>query len=141
MYVCTCPDFKKRQLPCKHIFAVLGQIRSYDNNVEVQEMKELQSFSVVDSPISPKTLNENNDKNNEISKLQEVFSTITAEWKDKSAEEIRSLRTTLMKATQVERSRIAKIDIVSRINDENRALISQTSQSAPNIKFTKQILF
>ena len=60
---------------------------------------------------------------------------------DKSAEEIRSLRTTLMQTTQVERSRIAKIDIVSRINDENRALISQTSQSAPNIKFTKQILF
>ena len=24
LYVCTCPDFKKRQLPCKHIFAVLG---------------------------------------------------------------------------------------------------------------------
>ena len=46
-----------------------------------------------------------------------------------------------MQTTQVERSRIAKIDIVSRINDENRALISQTSQSAPNIKFTKQILF
>ena len=68
----------------------------------MQEVKELQSFSVVDSPISPKTLDENNDKNNEISKLQELFSTITAEWKDKSAEEIRSLRTTLMQATQVE---------------------------------------
>ena len=82
-----------------------------------------------------------NDKNVKIVKLQNDFTTITAEWKDKSAEEIRSLRTTLMQATQVERSRIAKIDIVSRINDENRALIFQTSQSAPNIKFTKQILF
>ena len=28
LYVCTCYDFRTRQLPCKHIFAILA----YDNN-------------------------------------------------------------------------------------------------------------
>jgi len=133
LYVCTCRDFKTRQLPCKHIFAVLSQVRTYENNTDNMEAQPL---SIVESPISPNIINTNNDKNGEILKLQEVLSSITTEWRDKSVEDIRSLRTTLTQAIQMERARIARIDIVPANNNE---VIS--SQTATNIKFRKQILF
>ena len=108
LYVCTCHDFKTRQLPCKHIFAILSQVCTYENNMGNMEAQPL---SIVKSPISPNIINTNNDKNGEILKLQEVLFSITTEWRDKSVEDIRSLRTTLMQAIQMERIRIARTDI------------------------------
>ncbi len=41
----------------------------------------------------------------------------------------------------MERARIARIDIVTQIADENEARIFQPFQTAPNIKFRKQNIF
>lgn len=133
-YVCTCYDFKKRQLPCKHIFAVLDQIHVHDNYNNM----EAQTFLDIECSTSLNTYDTNNDKNSEILKLQEVFSSIITEWKDKSTEDIRSLRTTLMQVTQMERARIARIDIVPNTADNNDM---KNSQIASNIKFRKQNIF
>ncbi|CAG8837563.1 3740_t:CDS:1, partial [Racocetra persica] len=37
LYICTCLDFKKRQLACKHIFAVLAQLSIDDNSINDNE--------------------------------------------------------------------------------------------------------
>src|SRR5436305_11987593 len=75
LYVCTCRDFKTRQLPCKHIFAVISQ---FNNNLEEGKQRSLNS--IVEKPVS---INQE-IKNAEIEKLQDDLFMIVAEWKNKS---------------------------------------------------------
>ncbi|KAF0557925.1 hypothetical protein F8M41_011736 [Gigaspora margarita] len=63
LYIGACLDFKKHQLACKHIFAVLVQLRVDGNNVEDNEYVNV----------------EDDDKNIEITKLQENFASIILE--------------------------------------------------------------
>ncbi|RIB04219.1 hypothetical protein C2G38_2222975 [Gigaspora rosea] len=63
-YICTCLDFTKCQLACKHIFAVLAQFRTCDNNKE-NEYTNVETY--------------NKNKDVEIMKLQKDLSAIIVE--------------------------------------------------------------
>lgn len=78
------------------------------------------------------------DKNAEILKLQEDLATITAEWKNKSGQDIRSLRESFKQAAQIERARIARLESVPRVddNDEGRRI-----QIMSNVRFKRQNIF
>ncbi|RIB25151.1 hypothetical protein C2G38_2166593 [Gigaspora rosea] len=43
-YVCSCLDFKKHQLACKHIFSVLAQLLIYDDNKKNEHEKNAQDI-------------------------------------------------------------------------------------------------
>ena len=85
LYVCTCRDFKIRQLPCKHIFAVISQLN--DNLEEVNKQRSSLD-SIVEKPVSINR--EIKIKNAVIEKLQDDLSAIVAEWKDKPENDIHS---------------------------------------------------
>jgi len=135
LYICTCRDFKTRQLPCKHIFAVISQL----NNNNLEDGKQRPSLnSIVEMPVSINQ--EIKIKNAEIEKLQDDLSAIVAEWEDKPEDDIHSLRIALLQAAQMERTRIARVELVQQQIADGEELISQ-SQIASNIKFKKQIKF
>ncbi|KAF0471083.1 hypothetical protein F8M41_025271 [Gigaspora margarita] len=117
-YVCSCLNFKKCQLACKHIFSVLAQLRIYDDNKE-NEHVNIEIY----------------DRNVEITKLQEDLAAIIVEWREKNAQDIRSLRESFRQTAQAERARIARAEIVPQVNE------MRTSQIASNIRFKKQSNF
>ena len=70
LYICTCHDFKRRQLLCKHIFAVFSQL---NNSIE-KDKQNLSLNSIAKEPISKiKT------KNTKIEKLQDDLFAIAKE--------------------------------------------------------------
>ncbi|CAI2194780.1 9036_t:CDS:2, partial [Funneliformis geosporum] len=107
-------DSNKNELDTKLIYI-------HDDNIQKQP------FSVLGSPISSDDIGSvqkfNDNKNNEMLKLQEDFAMITAEWQNKKIQDICSLRTTLMNAAQIERTRIAKVDIVPQVNNDDKPRI------------------
>ena len=133
-YICTCRDFRIRQLPCKHIFAVFSQ----SNNKIEENNEKLSLNSIVKKSVSIDQ--EVKIKNTEVEKLQDDLSAIAAEWKNKSENDVRSLRTALLQTVQMERTRIARTEIVPEqiVNNEG---LNVPSQIASNIKFKKQNKF
>ena len=81
-----------------------------------------------------------NNRNVVIVKLQNDLATITAEWEDKSEQDIHNLGTAFLQTAQMERTRIARMEIVPQVaaNDE---LKSSQIQIASNVKFKKQSKF
>lgn len=140
LYVCTCRDFRTRQLPCKHIFAVLSRLQLSEDSEGNNQPAQLQQFAetnILDSSSSSYyPVNHKDKKKYEFEKLQEELAAIVAEWKDKSSEDIHSLRSTLQQAVQVERARIARVDIVPEIisDDESKT----PNVVSKNLKFKKQ---
>ncbi|KAF0428722.1 hypothetical protein F8M41_005832 [Gigaspora margarita] len=127
LYICTCVDFKKHQLACKHIFAVLAQLHIYDNNKENEYVDDNKEGESVNS--------ETYDRNIELTKLQEDLTTIFDEWKVKKVQDICSLRDAFRQTAQAERARIARADIAPQV-DERRI-----PQILSNTKFKRQINF
>jgi|GEM_PF-5268288 len=127
LYVCTCHDFKTRQLPCKHIFAIFTKFNDSNSLVSNNISTDLRSTKIY-------------EQNAEIIKLQEDLTAITAEWKDKSGQDIHNLRTSIRQAAQMERTRLAKIEIIPQVSNNNKLEIPQL-QLASNIKFKKQNRF
>ncbi|CAI2197400.1 9653_t:CDS:2, partial [Funneliformis geosporum] len=119
-------DSNKNELDTKLIYI-------HDDNIQKQP------FSVLGSPISSDDIGSvqkfNDNKNNEMLKLQEDFAMITAEWQNKKIQDICSLRTTLMNAAQIERTRIAKVDIVPQVNNDDKPRIFS------NVRFKRQNKF
>ncbi|RIB19972.1 hypothetical protein C2G38_2180431 [Gigaspora rosea] len=116
-YICSCLDFRKYQLACKHIFSVLAQLRIYDDNKK-NEHVNIETY----------------DRNVEITKLQKDLSAIIVEWRKKNAQDICSLQESFRQTAQAERARIARAEILPQVNE------MKTSQIASNIK-SKSIIF
>ncbi|RIB01784.1 hypothetical protein C2G38_2229680 [Gigaspora rosea] len=89
LYICTCCDFRVRQLPCKHIFAVLSRFQISEDNIEendqydqVQHHVEVNISNSSSTSYTP--INYINAEKGEFEKLQEELAAIAAEWKDKN---------------------------------------------------------
>ncbi|RIB02931.1 hypothetical protein C2G38_2226459 [Gigaspora rosea] len=122
-YICNCRNFKSQQLPCKHIFAILNKLCANANSIEDSSHNYL--IQQLESPVAKEPNNfftyigSPGDNNFEFTKLQEEFMSITEEWKEK-------------KAIQVEKTKIARINVVDSSNESEKPNI------APNSEIRKQ---
>ncbi|CAG8523286.1 4729_t:CDS:2 [Scutellospora calospora] len=83
-YICICHDFRVRQLPCKHIFAVLSQLQvsedSEEENNQFSQYQQSAETNILDSSSSfYYPINYKDKKKYEFKKLQEELAAITAE--------------------------------------------------------------
>ena len=132
-YICTCRDFKAQQLPCKHIFAVLNQCICNNNNIEVNQ--ESECIEPNNSPshvifVDQENIERNDNKDVKMLKLQNDLAIIITKWKNKRGRDIQSLRKAFNQTAQIERARIARLESVPQVNDNNKLIISQIT---PNI--------
>ncbi|RIB10292.1 hypothetical protein C2G38_2206514 [Gigaspora rosea] len=127
---------KKINKICKG--GVLRWTHGEENNQDVlvqyhMEINLSSSFST-----SNPLMNYINTEKGEFEKLQEELVAIATEWKDKTDQDICSLRFTLQQAVQIESAIIARVNAIPQIISSNEL---ETKNAALNIKFRKQDRF
>ncbi|RIB02242.1 hypothetical protein C2G38_2228374 [Gigaspora rosea] len=134
-YICNCRNFKSRQLPCKHIFAILNKLHANANSVEDSSHNHL--IQQLESPVAEEPNNffiyigPPGDKNFEFTKLQEELTSITEEWKEKKSR-YSQFTADAQAGYLSKKTKIAKINIVDSSNKSEKPNI------APNSGIRKQ---
>ncbi|CAG8439204.1 4430_t:CDS:2 [Scutellospora calospora] len=96
-YICNCRNFKTRQLPCKHIFAILSRLHTNVDSIEKSShdysyfVQQSDNLIIEKHPNSFTSIEPLGDKNLELTKLQEELASIAEEWKEKRSHDICNL--------------------------------------------------
>ncbi|RIB03109.1 hypothetical protein C2G38_2226004 [Gigaspora rosea] len=147
-YICSCHDFRARQLPYKHIFAVLSRLQVPEESEETDQLLQFQQSEMKNfdssNPSYPH-VNYKEKEKYEFEKLQEELQATTAEWKDKNYEDIHSLRSTGHPIGESnvtpQQVRIARIDAVPETIDNDDDEAETSNATSKNVKFKKQSRF